>query len=249
MRRATRSRLWAYARIAWMRQAKWASYWTVTGTPSSKPWLRWRARACALWACAIARTPSHRSRSSRWSYKLEDSDAESLFADMVWVCCVGIADPVRSEVPDAMATCQRAGIVGQWWRATIWTQPSTSRSSAAFSRARTTFVWRAASSETCLPRTKRSFCCAPNPIVYCRSITTLSRSLLHSIARKRFVRPLLLKGRESKASVNHSLTEVLPICISDNGYIIIHSIDECRIPYLIVLSINGILICENWLQQ
>eukprot|EP00484_Ammonia_sp_Unknown_P011182 CAMPEP_0197073056 /NCGR_PEP_ID=MMETSP1384-20130603/210406_1 /TAXON_ID=29189 /ORGANISM="Ammonia sp." /LENGTH=1037 /DNA_ID=CAMNT_0042511881 /DNA_START=129 /DNA_END=3241 /DNA_ORIENTATION=+ len=45
------------------------------------------------------------------SYKLEDNDAECLFTDMTWICCVGIADPVRPEVPDAVATCQRAGIV------------------------------------------------------------------------------------------------------------------------------------------
>ena len=30
---------------------------------------------------------------------------------MVWVCCVGIKDLVRKEAPDAVATCQRAGIV------------------------------------------------------------------------------------------------------------------------------------------
>eukprot|EP00486_Rosalina_sp_Unknown_P014513 CAMPEP_0201579392 /NCGR_PEP_ID=MMETSP0190_2-20130828/26911_1 /ASSEMBLY_ACC=CAM_ASM_000263 /TAXON_ID=37353 /ORGANISM="Rosalina sp." /LENGTH=769 /DNA_ID=CAMNT_0048013763 /DNA_START=180 /DNA_END=2486 /DNA_ORIENTATION=+ len=45
------------------------------------------------------------------SYKLEDQDAEILFEDMVWIGCVGIKDPVRKEVPDAVATCQRAGIV------------------------------------------------------------------------------------------------------------------------------------------
>eukprot|EP01084_Bolivina_argentea_P047034 86648_1 len=45
------------------------------------------------------------------SYKLEDQDAECLFNDMIWICCVGIADPVRSEVPDAVKTCQNAGIV------------------------------------------------------------------------------------------------------------------------------------------
>merc|ERR1740123_1069732 len=45
------------------------------------------------------------------SYKLEDQDAESLFTDMVWISCVGIADPVRPEVPSAVATCQKAGIV------------------------------------------------------------------------------------------------------------------------------------------
>lgn len=45
------------------------------------------------------------------SYKLEDQDATILFEDMVWIGCVGIKDPVRKEVPDAVATCQRAGIV------------------------------------------------------------------------------------------------------------------------------------------
>ena len=48
---------------------------------------------------------------SKVSYKLEDQDAEELFNNMVWIGCVGIADPVRPEVPDAVATCQKAGIV------------------------------------------------------------------------------------------------------------------------------------------
>ena len=46
---------------------------------------------------------------SRTAKTLEDSAAEPLFTDMVWVACTGIADPVRPEVPDAVATCQRAG--------------------------------------------------------------------------------------------------------------------------------------------
>ena len=45
------------------------------------------------------------------SYKLEDEAAASLFVDMVWITCVGIADPVRPEVPRAVETCQKAGIV------------------------------------------------------------------------------------------------------------------------------------------
>jgi len=45
------------------------------------------------------------------SYTLEDEAAEPLFAEMVWIGCTGIADPVRDEVPDAVATCQNAGIV------------------------------------------------------------------------------------------------------------------------------------------
>jgi len=45
------------------------------------------------------------------SYTLEDSAAEPLFNEMVWVGCAGIADPVRDEVPDAVRTCQNAGIV------------------------------------------------------------------------------------------------------------------------------------------
>eukprot|EP01083_Nonionella_stella_P056300 148336_1 len=45
------------------------------------------------------------------SYKLDDSDCDSLFCNLIWIGCVGIADPVRREVPDAVATCQRAGIV------------------------------------------------------------------------------------------------------------------------------------------
>ena len=45
------------------------------------------------------------------SYKLEDQDAEIIFEDMVWVCCVGIEEIFRKEVPDAVATCQIAGIV------------------------------------------------------------------------------------------------------------------------------------------
>jgi len=48
---------------------------------------------------------------SRDSFTLEDAAAEPLFADMVWIGTTGIADPVRAEVPDAVATCQRAGIV------------------------------------------------------------------------------------------------------------------------------------------
>merc|ERR1719361_1621132 len=48
---------------------------------------------------------------SRDSFTLEDTAAEPLFVDMVWMGCTGIADPVRPEVPDAVATCQRAGIV------------------------------------------------------------------------------------------------------------------------------------------
>merc|ERR1712176_541478 len=45
------------------------------------------------------------------SYTLEDQAAEPLFTDMIWMGCVGIKDPVRKEVPSAVATCQRAGIV------------------------------------------------------------------------------------------------------------------------------------------
>merc|ERR1719361_2919052 len=48
---------------------------------------------------------------SRDSFTLEDSAAEPLFVDMVWMGTTGIADPVRPEVPDAVATCQKAGIV------------------------------------------------------------------------------------------------------------------------------------------
>jgi len=48
---------------------------------------------------------------SKVAHTLDDTDAEELFADMVWLACVGIADPVRAEVPDAVRTCQRAGIV------------------------------------------------------------------------------------------------------------------------------------------
>jgi len=48
---------------------------------------------------------------SRDSFTLEDSAADPLFAEMVWMGCTGIADPVRPEVPDAVATCQKAGIV------------------------------------------------------------------------------------------------------------------------------------------
>ncbi len=55
--------------------------------------------------------PKARSHLSTVSYKLEDSDAQCLFKDMIWICCVGIADPVRPEVSDAVITCQAAGIV------------------------------------------------------------------------------------------------------------------------------------------
>ena len=48
---------------------------------------------------------------SRDSFKLEDAAAEELFEEMVWIGCTGIKDPVRPEVPDAVATCQKAGIV------------------------------------------------------------------------------------------------------------------------------------------
>merc|ERR1719361_1430576 len=48
---------------------------------------------------------------SRDSFTLEDTAAEPLFVDMVWMGTTGIKDPVRPEVPDAVATCQKAGIV------------------------------------------------------------------------------------------------------------------------------------------
>jgi len=86
---------------------------------------------------------------------------------------------------------------------------------------------------------------------------------LYSIARKRFVRELLFEGRVDDeeeledfdpnymGSHHHAhrghdeeegvLREVLAITISDTGYIVIHSLDQ-SIPYLRVLSINGILI-------
>ena len=83
---------------------------------------------------------------------------------------------------------------------------------------------------------------------------------LYSIARKRFVRELLFEGRVDDEELEdfdpnyhghrgrggHGdeegvLREVLQIAISDTGYIVIHSLDQ-SIPYLRVLSINGILI-------
>merc|ERR1712003_299821 len=67
---------------------------------------------------------------------------------------------------------------------------------------------------------------------------------LYSIARKRFVRELLLNGRNTK----FEYSEIIKILISDTGYIIIHSLDE-TIPYLRVLSINGILISKIKLNQ
>ena len=41
---------------------------------------------------------------------LIEDDAQ-MFVDMVWVAVTGIKDPVRAEVPDAVATCQKAGII------------------------------------------------------------------------------------------------------------------------------------------
>ena len=37
-------------------------------------------------------------------------DADEINKDLICVAIVGIKDPVRKEVPDAVATCQRAGI-------------------------------------------------------------------------------------------------------------------------------------------
>merc|ERR1719242_1118866 len=48
---------------------------------------------------------------SKDSFTLEDSAAEELFEDMVWIGCTGIQDPVRPEVPAAVQTCHKAGIV------------------------------------------------------------------------------------------------------------------------------------------
>jgi len=48
---------------------------------------------------------------SKDSFTLEDSAAEELFEDMVWIGCTGIQDPVRPEVPKAVETCHKAGIV------------------------------------------------------------------------------------------------------------------------------------------
>eukprot|EP01084_Bolivina_argentea_P295942 509620_1 len=45
------------------------------------------------------------------SYKLEDESSLILFNEMIWICVSGIADPVRPEVPDAVSTCHRAGII------------------------------------------------------------------------------------------------------------------------------------------
>ncbi|KAL6781722.1 FAP10B [Auxenochlorella protothecoides x Auxenochlorella symbiontica] len=42
---------------------------------------------------------------------LEDAWSEPPERDMTLLCIVGIKDPVRQEVPEAVATCQRAGIV------------------------------------------------------------------------------------------------------------------------------------------
>ena len=68
---------------------------------------------------------------------------------------------------------------------------------------------------------------------------------LYSIARKRFVRELLLNGRDSAPTKR---SEIIKICISDTGYIAIHSIDE-GCPYLRVQSINGILIKKEKLNE
>ena len=38
-------------------------------------------------------------------------DDDKMFEDMVWIAVTGIKDPVRPEVPDAVATCQNAGII------------------------------------------------------------------------------------------------------------------------------------------
>ena len=37
-------------------------------------------------------------------------DEEKIMDNMTCVCIVGIEDPVRPEVPDAIKQCQRAGI-------------------------------------------------------------------------------------------------------------------------------------------
>lgn len=42
---------------------------------------------------------------------LSDKHSEPLFNDMVLLCICGIQDPVRPEVPDAVLTCQKAGII------------------------------------------------------------------------------------------------------------------------------------------
>ena len=34
-----------------------------------------------------------------------------MFGDIAWVCCVDFKDSFRNEVPDAVAKCQKAGIV------------------------------------------------------------------------------------------------------------------------------------------
>jgi len=42
---------------------------------------------------------------------LRDEDCDNLFINMTWLCVCGIQDPVRKEVPEAVLTCQRAGVI------------------------------------------------------------------------------------------------------------------------------------------
>jgi calcium-translocating P-type ATPase len=43
--------------------------------------------------------------------QINDEDCAPLFENMIWICVSGIQDPVRDEVPAAVETCHRAGIV------------------------------------------------------------------------------------------------------------------------------------------
>jgi len=50
-------------------------------------------------------------KTSAESGDVDEERQEDIHSDLTWICVCGIADPVRKEVPDAVLTCQDAGIV------------------------------------------------------------------------------------------------------------------------------------------